>query len=129
MVIGVGVDVVDVERFRRSLTRTPQLDHRLFGAHDHNNLAEGDAKVLSLAARFAAKEAALKALGGHIPGFSWHDIQVAKEDSGAPILVLSGGAHAVARDKGISRWHVSLSHDGPVAVAFVIAEADGGSHA
>lgn len=109
------------------MDRTPQLGTRLFGPHDHKNLAEGDAKVLSLAARFAAKEATLKALGGHIPGFSWHDIQVAKQDSGAPALVLSGGAHAVAEDKGISRWHVSLSHDGPVAVAFVIAEADGAS--
>lgn len=127
MVIGVGVDVVDVERFRRSMTRTPQLEQRLFGEHDTFGLAEGDPKVLSLAARFAAKEATLKALGGHIPGFSWLDIQVEKSDSGAPVLMLTGGADAAARRKGVERWHVSLSHDGPVAVAFVIAEGEGAS--
>jgi holo-[acyl-carrier protein] synthase len=128
VVIGVGVDVVDVERFRRSMTRTPQLEHRLFGDRDTLGLTEGDPKILSLAARFAAKEATLKALGGYIPGFSWLDIQVEKRDTGAPALVLTGGAHAAAQRQGVERWHVSLSHDGPVAVAFVIAEGEGASH-
>lgn len=128
MVIGVGVDVVDVETFRRSMTRTPQLEQRLFGELDTVGLTEGDPKVLSLAARFAAKEATLKALGGHIPGFSWFDIQVEKRDKGAPALVLTGGALAAAQRQGVERWHVSLSHDGPVAVAFVVAEGEGASH-
>jgi holo-[acyl-carrier protein] synthase len=126
MVIGVGVDVVDLDRFARSLERTPQLGERLFGESDWDGVPDGEARVQSLAARFAAKEATLKALGGHISGFSWHDIQVAKAASGAPSLVLSGGAQERASEKGIDSWHLSLSHDGPVALAFVIAESRGG---
>ncbi|MFZ9105962.1 MAG: holo-ACP synthase [Pontimonas sp.] len=124
MVIGVGVDVVDLERFARSMTRTPQLGERLFGESDHHGIPEGDARIQSLAARFAAKEAALKALGGDVPGFSWHDIQVTKSDSGAPSLVVSGGVAERAQQKGVTSWHLSISHDGPVAVAFVIAESE-----
>ena len=73
MVLGVGVDLVDIARFERALTRTPRLKQRLFGDID---LLDSEISAQSLAARFAAKEAALKALGGNISGFSWHDIQV-----------------------------------------------------
>ena len=125
MVIGVGVDVVDVDRFARSLERTPQLGERLFGESDQQGIPEGPARTQSLAARFAAKEATLKALGGGIPGFHWHDIQVVKNDNGVPTLQVTGGAAQRALEKGVNSWHLSLSHDGPVAVAFVIAQSVG----
>lgn len=125
MVIGIGVDVVDVERFQRALERTPALKSRLFGAREIQDIGSGKAEVLSLAARFAAKEAAVKALGGNIPGFSWHDIQVSREPGHAPTLSVTGGAHTRAGERGITSWHLSMSHDGPVAIAFVVASGGG----
>jgi holo-[acyl-carrier protein] synthase len=121
VVIGIGVDVVDVERFAHALDRTPALKPRLFGSLDVDGIGSGRAEVLSLAARFAAKEATLKALGGNIPGFSWHDVQVSRHPGQAPILSVTGGARVRAQEKGITAWHLSISHDGPVAVAFVVA--------
>lgn len=122
MVIGVGVDAVDIARFERALERTPALHSRLFGDVDTTGIPEGEAKVWSLAARFAAKEAALKALGGNIPGFAWHDIQVQRDSGQAPRLSVTGGASRRAGELGVNRWHLSLTHDGPIAMAFVVAE-------
>jgi len=122
VIIGVGVDTVDLARFGRVLERTPALRNRLFGDVDTAGLGEGDAEVSSLAARFAAKEAALKALGGNIAGFSWHDIQVERHPGLAPTLKIRGGALTRAQELGATRWHLSLSHDGPVATALVVAE-------
>ena len=119
MVLGVGVDLVDVARFERALTRTPKLRDRLFGESDQSRT---DITPQSLAARFAAKEAALKALGGHVQGFTWHDIQVAGESGQQPSLVLSGAALERASARGASTWHLSLSHDRGMAVAFVVME-------
>jgi holo-[acyl-carrier protein] synthase len=117
-VVGVGVDVVDIERFERALSRTPALTDRLFGAIDLSR----DLPAHSLAARFAAKEAALKALGGNIEGFSWHDIQVAGERNAPPTLVFAGGVAKIVTARGISGHHLSLSHDGGMAIAFVVVE-------
>ncbi len=119
MVVGIGVDLVDVERFERALTRTPKLRDRLFGSSD---LSREDLSAQSFAARFAAKEATLKALGGHLQGFSWHDIQVSGEAGQPPTLVLAGAALARARERGASSWHLSLSHDKGMALAFVVME-------
>jgi len=119
MVVGIGVDLVDVERFERALTRTPKLRDRLFGGSD---LFRHDLSAESFAARFAAKEATLKALGGNLQGFSWHDIQVTGEAGQPPTLVLTGAALARARERGASSWHLSLSHDKGMALAFVVME-------
>ena len=119
MVVGIGVDLVDVERFERALTRTPKLRDRLFGSSD---LTRENLSAQSFAARFAAKEATLKALGGHLRGFSWHDIQVTGEAGQPPTLVLAGAALARARERGASSWHLSLSHDKGMALAFVVME-------
>jgi holo-[acyl-carrier protein] synthase len=120
MVVGVGVDVVDVARFERALTRTPRLRDRLFGDQD---TARTGLSAQSLAARFAAKEAALKALGGNIVGFTWHDIQVSGEVGVPPTLVLTGAALERAGEAGVRSWHLSLSHDKGTAIAFVVMEA------
>ena len=126
MVISVGVDVVDIDRLGRALERTPALRDRVFGQVDTEGLA-GAHETSSLAARFAAKEATLKALGGHVEKFSWHDIQVLRPPHSAPTLQVSGGAQRAAQQLGIDSWHLSLSHDGGVAVAFVVAESLGGT--
>lgn len=115
MISGVGVDVVDIERFRQTLERTPTLRRRLFTE------AEAVLPLESLAARFAAKEAFVKALRAPA-GMSWQDIEVVTDAAGAPEFLLRGAAEARARELGIVTAHVSLSHDVLVATAFVVAE-------
>jgi holo-[acyl-carrier protein] synthase len=130
-VLGVGVDIVDIERFTRALERTPALRARLFGPVDTQpqdlaaqDLAAQDLAGQSLAARFAAKEATLKALGGNISGFSWHDIQVTGERGQQPKLVLSGGVAKRAALAGVTSTHLSMSHDGGMAIAFVVVDGE-----
>ena len=122
MIVGIGVDVVDVARFGRGLERTPALRTRLFGDAELVLPDGAPRHVRSLAARFAAKEALIKALGGSV-GLRWHDVAVRSDDDGAPSLVLTGGAAALAGARGADRLHLSLSHDAGVAVAYVVAES------
>lgn len=118
MIVGVGIDVVGVERFGRTLDRTPALRTRLFTP------AERDLPLESLAARFAAKEAVAKALGAPA-GLGWHDAEVERSASGRPVLRVSGTVAAAAAALGVTSWHVSLTHDAGVASAVVVAEALG----
>jgi holo-[acyl-carrier protein] synthase len=115
-VIGVGVDVVDVARFERSLERTPGLANRIF------TVAERGLPPASLAARFAAKEALAKALGAP-RGLEWQDAEVVADTDGRPALRLAGTVADAATAAGATRWHLSLSHDAGVAVAMVVAES------
>lgn len=121
MIVGVGVDVVDIERFGAAIERTPRMLERLFTDAERVTAHGLQRSVASLAARFAAKEAVAKALG--VPmGMEWHDCEVRQDDSGQPSLQIVGSVAAAAKQRGITHWHLSLSHDGPVAVAQVIAE-------
>ena len=115
MIIGVGIDVVDVERFGQTLERTPGLRDRLFTA-DERELA-----LNSLAARFAAKEALAKALGAPV-GLQWHDATVHRGEDGRPHLQVAGTVAARAEALGVHALHVSLSHDAGIASAVVVAE-------
>ena len=115
MIVGVGIDVVDVERFGETLERTPALRERLFTE------TERELGLNSLAARFAAKEALAKAMGAPA-GLHWHDVTVHRAEDGRPHLEIRGGGRARAEDLGIATLHVSLSHDGGIASAVVIAE-------
>ena len=116
MIVGVGVDVVEVVRLERALERTPSLRDRLFTADEQHAT-----RIESLAARFAAKEAVAKVLGA--PGLPWVEAEVVTEDSGRPVLVVRGEVAEAAAAMGIVRWHLSLSHDGGIATAFVVAES------
>ena len=120
--IGVGVDVVDIARFRRSLERTPSMRERLFTAGELASLAARTDPVPGLAARFAAREATMKALGLGLGAFGFHDVWVHRSSSGAPMLMVEGRAHSLAVDAGVTRWHLSLSHGDTVAIAQVVAE-------
>lgn len=120
--IGVGVDVVDIERFRRSLERTPSMRQRLFTADELASLAERVDPVPGLAARFAAREAVMKSLGVGLGAFGFHEVWVRRAVSGAPELVVEGRALELAIAAGVRRWHVSLSHGDAVAIAHVVAE-------
>ena len=114
-IVGVGIDVVDVERFGESLERTPALRERLFTP------GEASRPLASLAARFAAKEAMAKALGAPA-GMAWHDAEVVAEESGRPQLELRGTVAAQAEALGASHVHLSLSHDAGIASAVVVLE-------
>ncbi|RZS90362.1 holo-[acyl-carrier protein] synthase [Motilibacter rhizosphaerae] len=116
MIVGVGIDVVDVARFSAVLARTPRLAERVFTP------AERALPPASLAARFAAKEALAKALGAPA-GMRWLDAEVVRDAAGRPSLEVRGTVEAVARELGVARWHVSLSHDAGIASAVVVAEA------
>jgi holo-[acyl-carrier protein] synthase len=116
MIIGVGIDVVDIERFGESLTRTPGLRDRLFTA------GEAGRPLASLAARFAAKEALAKALGAP-GGLHWHDAEIVSESSGRPLFELRGSVRARADELGVGSVHVSLSHDAGISSAVVVLES------
>lgn len=114
-IAGIGVDVVDLKRFEHALVRTPALKERLFAE------SERDLPLRSLAGRFAAKEALIKALGDS-SGVQWHDMVIVSNELGNPSFVLSGGTAEVAARHGITGIHVSMSHDAGVAVAQVVTE-------
>lgn len=115
MIVGVGIDVVDVDRFRQTLERTPAMSARLFSE------AERERPLASLAARFAAKEALAKALGAP-SDLNWRDAEVLVDPSGKPVLALSGTVAARAADLGVRELHLSLSHDAGIASAVVVLE-------
>ncbi|WP_298456271.1 holo-ACP synthase [uncultured Cellulomonas sp.] len=117
MIIGVGIDVVDVARFMATIERVPALRARLFTP------AERDLPPASLAARFAAKEAIAKALGAPA-GMSWQDATVRRTVGAQPVVEVTGTVAARADELGVARFHLSISHDAGIASAVAIAEAD-----
>ncbi len=121
MIVGVGIDVVPVARFAEALQRSPALAARLFTPTELTTGHGEPRSAESLAARFAAKEALAKALGAG--GMRWTDAEVLTDDAGRPSLAVRGTVAERADSLGVSRWHVSLSHDGGIAAATVIAES------
>jgi holo-[acyl-carrier protein] synthase len=121
-VVGVGIDVVPVARFAESLERTPSLAARLFTPEELVTAAGASRSAESLAARFAAKEALAKAIGGG-GGMLWTDAVVSVDDAGRPSIAVRGTVAERADSLGVTRWHVSMSHDGGIAAATVIAES------
>lgn len=115
MILGVGIDVVDIDRFTEHLRRVPALRRRLFTA------TEQELPPASLAARFAAKEAVAKALGAP-RGLAWVDAWVEREASGRPMLRVQGSVLARSEELGVTHFHLSLSHDAGIASAVVVAE-------
>ena len=112
MIDGIGIDVVDIERFTESIKRTPALLEKLFTP------SERDKPMASLAARFAAKEALYKALSPD-HGLSWHDAEVINLSNGKPAFLFRGG---IADLIDGAQVHLSLSHDGTIASAMVVIE-------
>lgn len=115
MIVGVGVDAVELSRFETKLSETPRLAERLFTE------AERNSNLKSLAGKFAAKEALIKALAG-VGGLEWHGMEIIKEASGKPAFSLTGRTAELVADAGVQNIHVSITHDGQMAVAFVVAE-------
>lgn len=115
MIAGIGIDIADIDRLADRLAKNEKLRERLFAPEERG------LSIASLAARVAAKEAVGKALGN--PGeLSWHDVIVRKTADHRPYVVLRGASLATARARGITNFHLSLSHDGRLATAMVVAE-------
>ena len=114
------MDLVDIARFERAMARTPRLAPRLFTEHE---LAPRGSRLpdRSLAARFAAKEALIKAFGDS-GRMGWHDMVVTGDEKGNPSISLRGEAQLAAHALGVRSVHLSMSHDAGVAIAFVVAE-------
>jgi len=124
VIIGVGIDVVPVDRFGESLRRTPGLRDRLFTDAEQRTPSGTPRTGESLAARFAVKEAVAKALGA--PGdLHWHDAEVTVGEHGRPHLEVRGTVAGRAAQLGVTSWQISMSHDGGIASAVVLAEGFG----
>lgn len=121
VIVGIGIDLVDIERFRTSLERTPSMRTRLFTEPELAYVAPKADPVPSLAARFAAREAVMKSLGVGLGAFGFHEVWVERAESGAPHLVVTGRARSLADDAGVRVWHLSLTHSAATAGAYVVA--------
>lgn len=119
--IGIGTDLVDVARFRTVVARTPTLLDRTFTADERAYAERRRDPTERYAARWAAKEAVLKALGAGLGEIPLREIEVVRADSGAPSLALHGTAARVATERGVSRWHLSLTHTAISAHAVAVA--------
>jgi len=125
MIVAIGVDIIEVARIREVLARTPRFRERVFTAAERVYCdSRGAVAAQHYAARFAAKEAALKALQtGWRGGISWQDVEVASRESGAPYLVLHGPVLELFNNSGATAAHLSLSHTTEHAIAQVILES------
>ena len=121
MIVGIGVDAVEIDRFRRSLERTPSMKTRLFTHEELEYVEPHDDPTASLAARFAAREAVMKAMGVGLGAFEFHDVWVQRADSGRPTLAVTGRAEQIANELGVTDWHLSITHTDTTALAYVIA--------
>ena len=122
MIVGIGVDVVDIARFEALMERQPTFINRVLTDEEIHHRDGSRRSSASLAARFAAKEAVAKSLGGPA-GLSWHDVVVVTDESGRPTLKMTGTVEAFARALHVAHWHISLTHDGGHSIAYVIAES------
>jgi holo-[acyl-carrier protein] synthase len=125
-VLAVGTDLVEVDRIRRALSRTPGFASRVFTPAEQAWAGAARDPAERYAVRWAAKEATLKAIGVGLGAVALTDVEVERHESGRPGLVLHGSAARLAADQGIGGWLVSLSHTASLAQAVVLATGEGG---
>jgi holo-[acyl-carrier protein] synthase len=127
MIISIGIDIIEVARIREVLLRTPRFRERVFTPAERAYCdSRGAVAAQHYAARFAAKEAALKALQtGWRGGISWQDVEIAARDSGAPYLILHGSVKDLFNSSGATAAHLSMSHTSEHAIAQVVLERIG----
>ena len=119
--IGIGVDLCEVSRMRTALARTPTLRDRVFTESEQAYCDRRADPTERYAARFAAKEAVLKAMGLGLGACGWREIEVAREESGAPSVRLHGHAKVLADERGIRAWRLTMTHTHRVAEAIAVA--------
>ncbi len=121
-IVGIGLDLVKIERIRALADRWQErFLERLYTEAERRYCFDRASPYASLAGRFAAKEAVLKAIGtGWSAGISWQDIQVLNDGSGKPVAHVQGRAGALLQEAGVTDIHISLSHDADYAIAQVV---------
>jgi holo-[acyl-carrier protein] synthase len=124
VIISIGIDIIEVRRVRETIERTPHFAERVFTDAERAYCeSRGAVAAQHYAARFAAKEAALKALQtGWSGGISWQDVEVAAKDSGAPVILFHGRARELYEASGASAAHLSIAHTTEHAIAEVVLE-------
>jgi len=120
-VLGLGVDIVEIDRMREALERRPRIKERIFSEDERWYCEHRSRPEIHYALRFAAKEAVLKALGTGFKGMRFCDVEVVREQSGRPVPKLSGRAAEVAAELGVIEMHLSLSFTHTTAVASAVA--------
>lgn len=124
MIVGIGIDIVSISRVEKALERTPKLAERVLTPLEFEEWQQSQQPARFLAKRFAAKEAAVKALGTGIGrGVGWQQLEISKSDLGRPLISLSGAAADIAETLGALFWHLSYSDEVDYVVAQVIAES------
>ena len=121
MIVGLGTDLVELARFRLALERRAALPERLFSDDERAYAFRQKDPSKSLAARFGAKEAVMKAMGVGLWKFRFRDVEVVRAASGAPSISLTGRAAEMAAERRIATWHLSLTHTATTAMAVAIA--------
>src|SRR5437016_2104774 len=124
MIVSIGVDIIEVRRVRETIERTPRFAERVFTQAERSYCeSRGAVAAQHYAARFAAKEAALKALQtGWSGGITWQDIEVSAKESGAPLVSFHGRARELYEQSGATSAHLSIAHTTEHAIAEVILE-------
>lgn len=123
MIIGIGTDIIDVSRMDRVLKSNPRFVEKVFTPGEIEYCESRAHRSQSYAARFAAKEAVMKALGtGWDKGVSWQDIEVCHDENGSPTVLITGITEIKYKEKGMRKIHLSISHEKGFAIAFAIAE-------
>jgi holo-[acyl-carrier protein] synthase len=123
VIVGIGVDAVDVARMRTVLARTPTFRARTFTDQERSYSEKMNDPTERYAVRFAAKEAVMKAMGLGLGAFGFHDCETVVAESGQPSVLLRGPALAHSEQRGITHWHLTLTHTATSAIAMVVAEA------
>ena len=123
MIIGIGTDLLEIPRMARALAK-PRFAQRMFSQEELALWERRGRSAAVLAGNFAAKEAVVKALGTGFAGIRPSEVEILRDAAGAPYAVLNGHARAVAEERGIARFHVSISNTETLCVAYVIAEND-----
>jgi holo-[acyl-carrier protein] synthase len=124
VIVSIGIDIIEVRRMREVLLRTPRFAERVFTPAERKYCdSRGAVAAQHYAARFAAKEAMLKALQtGWTGGIAWQDVEIAAKESGAPVLILHGRVLELYEQSGANTAHLSMSHTSEHAIAQVVLE-------
>jgi holo-[acyl-carrier protein] synthase len=125
MIVGLGVDIVEIDRMATALRRRPRMKERLFSEEERKYCDARGRPEVHYALRFAAKEAVLKALGTGFAGMRFTDVEVIREANGRPVPQLSGRAAERAAELGVIEMHLSLSFTHTTAVASAVALTEG----
>ena len=121
MIIGTGVDIIEIDRIAQAIENKNRFTKRFFTAKEQEYCVSQAKPAIHYAARFAAKEAVVKAMGTGFKGFKWQSVEIIKKDSGQPLVKLKQKALKLADEKGITKIHLSLSHSRDSAIAYAIA--------